>query len=239
MLRYSKKTTLPMHRVQGSAGQREAFMGRFEHRYGRALDTLAVLEARNREEQMPDRALQPYFCIGCDVGDGALRAEVLSLAACPLYQVAVQGLLGKRLALQCYFSQTYEPRAGVGPGGVIGVLPETAVEELDTRASRAFKYWRWVDADQPAYLPEEQAEAELWKLSYIGFCRGKAWLASLPAELPPEGVEVPAGLGHDTCALLGVPAMQRLVATHLGKDLVMFSPMKVGRREDLHWSAGL
>lgn len=235
MLHYSKMTAPPLHDIAGTVEEKSAFLEAFARRHAGALEVFGKLVSRNREGEVPNRMLQPYFCVGCDVGDGALRAEILGFGAYPLHQTALQELTRRRLVLQCYFAQTYEVAAGTGPGGIIGSMEPRDVGEVDATASRAWKYWQWVDEHLPAYVQEEEAEFALGKLSYIAFSRGKAWLAGLPAEIPVEGVLIPSELVHDIHALLGVAAMQRLVARHLKKDLVMLNARTVVRRKDLRW----
>ncbi|PZP39305.1 MAG: hypothetical protein DI585_04495 [Pseudomonas fluorescens] len=220
--------------IAGSNEERDRAITILRHRHADAIAALQGLESRNKEGDVPGRILQDYYCIGCIVPDGAIRKLVFALGAYPLLREAMKVIFGKQLALMCYFPQTYEPGAGPGPGGIIGVAGLD--EDIDTSASRSLKYWNWVDRHVPAYLSEEEAEIALWKLTYSAFSIGKFWLASLPDMLPEDGLEFPPEFSHDMYALLGVPAMQKLVAQHLGKDFVLLDDGRIINRVNLRWS---
>jgi len=233
--RFRYRHTPPMFNIRGTPKEKQRAITVIGKRYAPAIKAMQALASRNRENPEPHRSLQEYYCIGCDVGDGELRAQVFGLAAYPLVQVAMQQVLAEQLTLQCYFPQTYEPIAGQGPGGIIGTM---GWGTPDTSASRCYKYWRWVSDDQPQspYLNEDDAEVELWKLSFIAFPRGKHWLDNLPAILPgSRGWEFPPELKHDLMALLGIPAMQRLVRQRLKRDIVLLDDRHVIERKHLHW----
>jgi hypothetical protein len=230
------KPALPMFSIPGSDADKAAFTAAFLARWAQPVDTLAQLASRNREKNLPHgRQLQNYYCIGCDVGDGDTRRRLLSLVACPSFLVVLQEHLGKRFSLQCFFKQTYEEAAGPGPGGIIGVNSARDVSPPDTSASRSWKYFRWVENPDPAYQPEGDAETELWRLTFSAFSEGKHWLKGLPQNLPAEGLPIPPEMQADALALLGITALQRTVAKHLGRDLVLLTPTRVTLRDNLHW----
>lgn len=233
--RFRYKYTPPLHVIQGTEAEKREAMARIRIRYARAIATMKSLASRNREKPDPRSSEQEYYCIGCDVGDGELRDEIFDLPACPILQVAMQEELGEQLTLQCYFPQTYESIAGMGPGGIIGTI---GWGTPDTSAARCWNYVRWVsdNQSQPRYTSEKHANVELWKDTFRAYSRGKHWLMNLPEKRPRKGIKFPKELKHELIPLLGVPAQQRLVTKHLGRDLVLLDNHRVIERKHLHWA---
>ena len=235
-IRLAYKYAEPLHNIAGTADEKTVAFAILKRRYDHVFTAMENLNSRNREsEPNPprDTPLQEYYCIGCDVGDGTLRELVLNLAAQPLLQVLAQDVLSENLTIQCYFAQTYEAKSGHGPGGIIGTTK--GMTEPDVTFSRCLKYWNWTDSNEPPYLPEDEAEQALTKLIAIAFSRGMFWLANLPEHMPRNGKAYPGELQHDLIALLGVPAMRRIVTQRLGRELVLHGN-NVLPYSHLHWA---
>ncbi|TKW61270.1 MAG: hypothetical protein DI628_01175 [Blastochloris viridis] len=233
-LNYKPGPSFP-YRIAGTPADREQAIIRIEAHYAEAIEALRTTESRNREPAT-DYPLQDYYCIGCLITEGTLRAKVLSLAAYPLLQAAMVRILGEKLTLQCYFAQTYEEKSGIGPGGIIGTVKADSNVEPDTSARRGYAYSGWVSSSIPiAYKPEEEAKLELWRDSYRFLSQAKHWLMH-QSDVPAEGIPFPQELSHELHGLLGVAAMRALVADKLGRNWVLLDAHRVTLAENLHWS---
>lgn len=224
----------PLHPIGGTIPERDRALKLIRTRYERGITRLKRIESRNIEKNLDGRPLQNYYCIGCDIQDGSLRAQVLRFGAYPLLQVAMQYLLEEKLTLQCYFKQSYESAENIGPGGILGTCGNG--EAPLTEDERADKYWNWKTSDEPPYLSGEDAANALWNLAETEFVAGLEWLETLPDELPATGYAYPHELSHDLMALLGPPAMQRQVGTHLDRDIVLLDETHIIERKHLHWA---
>lgn len=233
-LHYKPGPSFP-YRIAGTPADREQAIIRIEALYADAIEALRNAESRNREPAT-DGPLQDYYCIGCDISEGTLRAQVLGLAAYPLLQAAMVRVLGKKLTLQCYFAQTYEEKSGIGPGGIIGTVDANGESEPDTSARRAYAYGGWVSSSIPiAYKPENEAKIELWRDSYRFMSQAKHWLMH-QNDVPAEGIPFPQELSHELHGLLGPSAMRELVADKLGRNWVLLNAHRVTLAENLDWS---
>jgi hypothetical protein len=224
----------PLYQINGTAQERDKALRRIKIRYERGISRLKLINSRNIEKDLGGLPLQNYYCIGCDIQDGDLRAQVLRFGAYPLLQVAMQYHLGEKLTLQCYFPQSYESADNIGPGGILGTCANDETPRTETE--RAEKYWNWTTSDEPPYLSQEDAAKSLWNRAETEFVHGLEWLETLPEELPVTGYSYPPELSHDLMAQLGVAAMQRQVSTHLDRDLVLLDEHRIIERKHLNWS---
>ena len=224
----------PCH-IGGDITDRNAALTRIAANHAEAIEALRQTESRNRETET-DRPLQPYYCIGCDITEGTLRAQVLGLGAYPLLQAAMVRILNEKLTLQCYFPQTYEDASGLGPGGILGTLAADTKDTPNTSAARCLKYWNWVSDGHPVtYKTEDEARIDLWRYSFHFLSEAKHWLMQQVA-VPNEGIPYPQELSHQLHALLGVAAMRNLAADKMGRNWVLLNAHRVTLAENLHWS---
>ncbi|HEX2859012.1 MAG TPA: hypothetical protein VHP58_02270 [Alphaproteobacteria bacterium] len=224
--------TPPLHTVASSPVQEKTFV-RLQKSHAPALAAYAEsLKSPHLNGRLP------YLCLGCQVGNGDVRQQMVGFAAYPLYQLAAEELLGTQLVLQAYHPNAYEEGADPGPGGVVGIkkLGGRSLAGSDISASTAHKMWLWVDKNEPAYLPESDAPEALWQLATQRCADGLAYLKSL-GNLPKTPWAYPPALAASLHTLLGVHALQKLVAAKLGHNVVLLDATRLMAADQLSWEA--
>lgn len=231
-------TFTPLYAVPEDTLARQTALDIITARYPATLDNLRELLKHSRNDP---RAPTPskYLCLGCQVGMGDERRRMLAFTTYPLYTLAAQQLLQHQFMLYTYHAQAYEDGADPGPGGVVGIRPTSGrvlMPELDSSASSALKMWLWLNKETDfAYEDETQASHHLWQLATERCAAGLAFLRSrnnapeFPVPYPPE-------VAHDLHTLLGVTALRRLVALHLGLRLVLVDDTRLIGEDHLQWS---
>lgn len=233
-LNYQPKINFP-NMIFGTSSEKDTALQRIRTNHAEAIEALRAAESRNKEPES-DEPKQNYYCIGCDIPEGTLRAQVLGLAAYPLLQAAMAKILGEKLTLQCYFPQTYEEASGIGPGGIIGTVDADSDVIPDISARRAHAYSGWVGDGLPiVYREEKEAKAELWRETFRTASKAKFWLMQQGA-VPPEGLPFPQELLDEMHMLLGPDALRPIVANKLGRNWVLLNPHRVTLAENLHWA---
>ncbi len=202
-------------------------------RHAEPFKTLAKLI----EERPYDDQHRPCICL-CNVEDGSLRKRITQRVIFPLQRAVAQQVTGYRLTVQAHLPQAVGDNVDIGPDVTIGLTRTSRglIGNPDASCSIALKMWLWNDEGflEPPYLPEEQAEVELWQLARQRCAAGLTYLQGM-GTAPTQPQLYPLQVAGDLHTLLGVDALRNLVHRHLGLNLVLIDANRLISASHLRW----